>query len=166
MFAPRVIGHISSPYRDTKQIPKGLHTKHDAEGMLNILPEFEVGLTDIEGFSHLFVLWVFDRAQGFDLIGSPPFEKDRTESSLHARPAGQTRSDSRWSAWYVAKVANCMCVVSTCSTGRRFLTSSPICRACPPKRCAADGWLKRRPGTFPTQAQTRVSSAAAVPYDS
>jgi tRNA (Thr-GGU) A37 N-methylase len=25
--------------------------------MLEILPEFEVGLTDIEGFSHVFVIW-------------------------------------------------------------------------------------------------------------
>ncbi len=95
MFAPRVIGHISSPYRDTKQIPKGLHTKHDAEGMLNILPEFEVGLTDIEGFSHLFVLWVFDRAQGFDLIGSPPFDERphgvfATRSPRRPNPIGLT----------------------------------------------------------------------------
>ena len=53
MFVPRPIGFVSSPYNDTKQIPKGLHTKHEAEGTLKILPEFEVGLTDIEGFSHL-----------------------------------------------------------------------------------------------------------------
>ncbi len=29
--------------------------------MLRVLPEFELGLTDIEGFSHLFVIWEFDR---------------------------------------------------------------------------------------------------------
>jgi tRNA (adenine37-N6)-methyltransferase len=74
MFVPRPIGFVSSPYNDTKQIPKGLHTKHEAEGILRILPEFETGLTDIEGFSHLFVLWEFDRSQSFDLIGKPPFE--------------------------------------------------------------------------------------------
>ena len=26
----------------------------------------------IEGFSHLLIIWVFDRANGFDLIGIPP----------------------------------------------------------------------------------------------
>jgi tRNA (adenine37-N6)-methyltransferase len=29
-------------------------------------------LTDIEGFSHLFVLWIFDRIAGYDLLVTPP----------------------------------------------------------------------------------------------
>jgi tRNA-Thr(GGU) m(6)t(6)A37 methyltransferase TsaA len=40
--------------------------------VLKILPEFEAGLTDIEGFSHLVVIWEFDRSHGFDLLGRPP----------------------------------------------------------------------------------------------
>lgn len=72
MFSFRAIGFVRSPYTDTKQVPKGLGAKHEAEGVLEILPEFEPGLTDIEGFSHLIVLWAFDRAQGFDLLGTPP----------------------------------------------------------------------------------------------
>jgi tRNA (adenine37-N6)-methyltransferase len=38
------------------------------------LPDFELGLTDIEGFSHLMVIWAFDRSHGFDLFGIPPSE--------------------------------------------------------------------------------------------
>jgi tRNA-Thr(GGU) m(6)t(6)A37 methyltransferase TsaA len=75
MFNPKAIGFVESPYTDTKAIPKGLGAKHDAEGVLRILPEFELGLTDIEGFSHLFVIWAFDKSDGFDLIGSPPFDE-------------------------------------------------------------------------------------------
>jgi len=75
VFTPRAIGFVRSPYTSTKSIPKGLGAKHDAEGVLEILPEFELGLTDIEGFSHLFVLWAFDRSEGFELIGSPPFDE-------------------------------------------------------------------------------------------
>jgi tRNA-Thr(GGU) m(6)t(6)A37 methyltransferase TsaA len=95
MFVPRPIGFVSSPYNDTKQIPKGLHTKHGAEGILKVLPEFEIGLTDIEGFSHLFILWEFDRSESFDLIGKPPFE-DRshgvfaTRSPRRPNPIGLT----------------------------------------------------------------------------
>jgi tRNA-Thr(GGU) m(6)t(6)A37 methyltransferase TsaA len=45
--------------------------------VLRILPEFEPGLTDIEGFSHLVVIWEFDRSpklelRGSDLLGTPP----------------------------------------------------------------------------------------------
>jgi tRNA-Thr(GGU) m(6)t(6)A37 methyltransferase TsaA len=95
MFVPQPIGHVSSPYKDTAEIPKGLNAKHDAEGVLKVLPEFELGLTDIEGFSHLFVLWEFDRSRNFDLIGKPPFD-DRphgvfaTRSPRRPNPIGLT----------------------------------------------------------------------------
>ena len=72
MFSSRPIGFVTSPFKQTSEIPKGLGAKHDADGVLVILPEFEAGLTDIEGFSHLIVIWEFDRSQGFELLGSPP----------------------------------------------------------------------------------------------
>ena len=95
MFSPQTIGRINSPYHDTKQIPKGPGAKHDAEGTLEILPQFGLGLTDIEGFSHLFVLWVFDHSEGFDLLGTPPID-DRphgvfaTRSPRRPNPIGLT----------------------------------------------------------------------------
>ncbi|PYV63241.1 MAG: tRNA (N6-threonylcarbamoyladenosine(37)-N6)-methyltransferase TrmO, partial [Acidobacteria bacterium] len=49
MFTSRPIGFVSSPYKETSQIPKGLGAKHDVDGVLKILPEFEAGLLDIEG---------------------------------------------------------------------------------------------------------------------
>ena len=81
MFTPRPIGYVHSPYSETSQVPKGLGAKHEAEGELEILPEFEAGLTDIEGFSHLIVVWVFDRSDGFELCGKPPCD-DRPTAYL------------------------------------------------------------------------------------
>jgi tRNA (adenine37-N6)-methyltransferase len=72
MFTSRAIGFVASPFKHTSEIPKGLGAKHDADGVLVVLPEFEAGLTDIDGFSHLIVIWEFDRSQGFELLGSPP----------------------------------------------------------------------------------------------
>ena len=72
MFSPQAIGYVRSPHKTTQDVPRGLGTKHDADGVLEILPQFEAGLTDIEGFSHLLVFWVFDRAEGFELVGTPP----------------------------------------------------------------------------------------------
>jgi tRNA-Thr(GGU) m(6)t(6)A37 methyltransferase TsaA len=40
--------------------------------VIEVAPHLEAGLTDIEGFSHLYVLWVFDRAGTAELIGTPP----------------------------------------------------------------------------------------------
>jgi tRNA-Thr(GGU) m(6)t(6)A37 methyltransferase TsaA len=95
MFTPRPIGFVRSAYQGTHEVPKGLGAKHQAEGTLDILPEFEAGLTDIEGFSHLFVLWVFHQAEGFELIGTPPSD-DRphgvfaTRSPKRPNPIGLT----------------------------------------------------------------------------
>ena len=95
MFEARPIGFIRSPYRSTSEVPRGLGAKHDAEGTLEILPEFQPGLSDIEGFSHLMVLWEFDRSQGFELIAHPPSD-DRphgvfaTRSPLRPNPIGLT----------------------------------------------------------------------------
>jgi tRNA (adenine37-N6)-methyltransferase len=72
MVPMQTIGLVRSPYTETAHIPRGPGAEHDAEGILDILPEFEEGLTDIEGFSHLFVLWIFDRAAGYELLVTPP----------------------------------------------------------------------------------------------
>ena len=95
MFTPQPIGYVSSRYQDTAAIPKGLGAKHDAEGVLTILPEFEPGLTDIEGFSHIFVIWTFDRSQGFDLFGAAPTDSRphgvfATRSPRRPNPIGLT----------------------------------------------------------------------------
>jgi len=74
LFTPRAIGYVRTPFAQTSEVPKGPGTKHVATGTLEILPEFEEGLKDIEGFSHLFVLWVFDRSEGYELLGAPPGE--------------------------------------------------------------------------------------------
>lgn len=66
------IGFVRSPFAQPAQVPRGLGAKHAEAGVLEILPEFEAGLKDIEGFSHLYVLWVFDRSQGYDLVNTPP----------------------------------------------------------------------------------------------
>ena len=72
LFTPQPIGFVTSPFKETAAVPKGLGAKHEDEGVLRIRPEFEEGLTDIEGYSHLIVLWAFDRSEGFDLMVTPP----------------------------------------------------------------------------------------------
>ena len=95
IFTPQPIGFVSSPFKDTAAIPKGLGAKHEAEGVLNILPAFELGLTGIEGFSHLIVLWAFDRSDGFDLLVTPPTDNRphgvfSTRSPRRPNPIGLT----------------------------------------------------------------------------
>jgi len=105
MFTSRPIGFVSSPYNDASEVPKGLGAKHEADGVLKILPEYEAGLTDIEGFSHLVVIWEFDRSpklelRGDDLLGTPPSDNRRhgvfaTRSPRRPNPIGLTTVELR-----------------------------------------------------------------------
>ena len=91
----RPIAHVRTPFTATAQIPKGPRAEHTTEGVIELLPEMAEGLLDIEGFSHLYVLWVFDRAEGFSLRATPPTD-DRphgvfaTRSPRRPNPIGLT----------------------------------------------------------------------------
>lgn len=93
MFRLEPIGVVRTPYTDTAQVPKGLGAKHDVDGFIEIRPELEQGLEDIEGFSHLYVIWIFHRADGCELTAHPPSD-DRphgvfaTRSPQRPNPVG------------------------------------------------------------------------------
>jgi tRNA-Thr(GGU) m(6)t(6)A37 methyltransferase TsaA len=72
MYTLNPIGVVRTTFTETAKIPKGLGAKHVAEGTIEIRPELEAGLQDIEGFSHLYVIWVFDRSERWDLVAHPP----------------------------------------------------------------------------------------------
>ena len=91
----RPIGFVRSPYSETAQVPKGFGAQHEAEGTIEILPEYELGLTDIEGFSHLYVIWVFGRSDHYELLGTPPTDTTphgvfATRSPWRPNPIGLT----------------------------------------------------------------------------
>lgn len=95
MFMMKQIGVVRCDYSDTSQIPKGCGAEHNAEGVLEISTEFEQGLTDIEGFSHLFVIWVFNQSEGYDLLVTPPTDNQphgvfATRAPWRPNPIGLT----------------------------------------------------------------------------
>jgi tRNA (adenine37-N6)-methyltransferase len=92
----RPVGVVRSGYGGKAEIPKGPGAKHEAEGTLEILPELARGLQDIEGFSHLYVIWTFDRAEPGDVLEAWPPTDDRphgvfaTRSPQRPNPIGLT----------------------------------------------------------------------------
>ena len=95
VFSMQPIGFVRSPYHNTRDIPKGCGATHEAEGVLEIRPDLEAGLADIEGFSHLIVLWVFDRSEGCQLTATPPSDNRAhgvfaTRSPRRPNPIGLT----------------------------------------------------------------------------
>lgn len=93
-FTMTPIGVVRGPYRDVSEIPKGPGAEHRAEGTLELRADLEPGLADIEGFSHLFVVWVFDRSEGFELRSRVPLDPSdehgvfATRSPFRPNPIG------------------------------------------------------------------------------
>lgn len=75
-FNFKPIGIVHSPFRKKEDIPREKNIApegfKDIKGSLEIFPEFEKGLTDIDGYSHIFVIFVFHEAQEKNLIAHPP----------------------------------------------------------------------------------------------
>ena len=70
------IGLIHSPYKESKDMPIQGAFKRDVMGQIEIFPEYEQGLKDIEGFSHLILIYYFNKAKEEKLIGKPFLEDE------------------------------------------------------------------------------------------
>ncbi|MEJ2368048.1 MAG: tRNA (N6-threonylcarbamoyladenosine(37)-N6)-methyltransferase TrmO [Acidobacteriota bacterium] len=65
------IGYIRSPFTDTAGMPIQPAGASGVEGRIEVLPEYEEGLKDLSGFSHVIVLCHFHKARGFELSVVP-----------------------------------------------------------------------------------------------
>jgi tRNA-Thr(GGU) m(6)t(6)A37 methyltransferase TsaA len=61
------IGFIHSPFSSLEGMPIQPTGAAGVRGRVEILPEYRAGLKDIEGFSHLILLYLFHRSSGFQL---------------------------------------------------------------------------------------------------
>ncbi len=67
----RPIGVIRSPFQDVKGMPIQPSGAVDVQGKVILDTAFEEGLTDIEGFSHIILLYLFHRSEGYQLMVKP-----------------------------------------------------------------------------------------------
>ena len=67
------IGIIRSTFRDTGQAPYQGHRIKEIS-QIEVFKEFEEGLKDIEGFSHIIVIFWFHKSQGYHLLVKTPWD--------------------------------------------------------------------------------------------
>jgi len=80
----RPIGIIHTEFWNKKDTPiQGVFAK-DAKGKVEIFPEYAAGLKDIEGFSHLILIYHFHLSDGYSLI-SMPFLEDQPHGIFSIR---------------------------------------------------------------------------------
>jgi len=93
------IGLMHSPFENKEDVTA--NRNRDPEGFLQtrgeieIFPEYAPGLQDIDGFSHLIVLFAFHRSETGSLWAHPPWDRKRrgvfsTRSPSRPNPIGMT----------------------------------------------------------------------------
>jgi tRNA (adenine37-N6)-methyltransferase len=85
------IGIIHSPHTTKERCPIQPAFAGEAQGRVEVFPQFAAGLKDVETFSHVYLLYAFDRATEVELV-RPTFLDDTARgifSSRHpSRPNG------------------------------------------------------------------------------
>jgi tRNA (adenine37-N6)-methyltransferase len=69
-FIMKPIGVIHTPFTDKSQTPIQ-PTRSQEVGRVQVYPEFSEGLQDLEGFSHIFLLYILHQSIGYTLRVKP-----------------------------------------------------------------------------------------------
>ena len=78
------IGVIHSAFTDPADTPIQSIFADGARGTVEVFPEYAAGLKDIDGFSHLILIYHFHLAEGYSLI-SKPFIGDKEKGIFSIR---------------------------------------------------------------------------------
>ena len=76
-FIFKPIGVIRSPYTPQTGAPRQGRFAPKVESRIVLDPEYAEGLTDVETFTHLIVIYLFDRSKGWTSMVRTPWEEER-----------------------------------------------------------------------------------------
>ncbi len=79
------IGTIHTPFSNLEGMPIQPSGARDVAGTIILQPQYEAGLRDLEGFSHIFLLYHFHLSSGYRLTVTPYL--DTVERGLFATRA-------------------------------------------------------------------------------
>ena len=80
----RKIGVIHSPFKNPRGMPIQSKGAKGIKGVIDINPEYVIGLKDIQGFSHIILLYQFHVSKGYSLTVKP-FLDTRTHGVFATR---------------------------------------------------------------------------------
>ena len=70
------IGVIHSPFKEPTGTPIQPTAAKGIEGMVEVFPEYAEGLKDVEGFSHIILIYHFHLSKGFSLKVKPYMDNE------------------------------------------------------------------------------------------
>jgi tRNA (adenine37-N6)-methyltransferase len=73
----RPIGVIHTPFKELENMPIQPSGAAGIRGTVDLFPEFAEGLKDLDGFSHLILLYHFHESRGYKLIVTPFLDSEQ-----------------------------------------------------------------------------------------
>lgn len=138
------IGYIQTPFMTISDMPIQPSGANSAEGIIELNPEFVSGLFDLEGFSHLILIYHFHLIKGHKLYVIP-FMDDQPHGIF------ATRAPTRPNAIGISivelrKIENNLIHISEVDmvNGTPLLDIKPFFTKCDNRTDAKAGWLERK----------------------
>jgi len=141
----QAIGIIHSPYKDRAEAPYQGYKSEDIS-QIEVFREFEEGLQDIEGFSHIIVIYWFHKSEGYHLLVKTPWDDIphglfATRSPHRPCPLGLTVAE------LVAREENVLRVKGLDAIdGTPLLDIKPYIPAADERPVVKSGWLEGKLG--------------------
>ena len=70
------IGVIHSPFKEVEGVPIQPTGAQGVKGSIEVFPEYCAGLKDVEGFSHIILVYHFHLCKGYSLLVKPFMDKE------------------------------------------------------------------------------------------
>jgi tRNA-Thr(GGU) m(6)t(6)A37 methyltransferase TsaA len=146
------IGIIHSPFKTTQGTPIQPSGAKGVAGSIEIFPEYAAGLADLDGFSHVYVLYHFHLSKKFALKVKP-FLDDRWRG-LFATRAPSRPNPIGLSVVRLVEITDNILRVEDIDVvdGTPLLDIKPYVPAFDAPRVAKTGWIEQKTGNIPQAA--------------
>ena len=76
VYTVKPIGVIHSPFKEARGVPIQASVARDVEGVVEVYTEYVDGLKDLDGFSHIILVYYFHLVKRYSLLVKPYLDKD------------------------------------------------------------------------------------------
>ena len=106
------IGYFTTPFTDIAGMPIQPSGAREVQGTITIHDQFAAGLTDLDGFSHIIVIYHLHQIKGYDLMVKPFLDTEKhgvfaTRSPKRPNPIGLSVMELIRTEGNLLHVANC-----------------------------------------------------------
>lgn len=140
------VGVVHSPFKDVKGMPIQTVGAKGVGGALEIEPQYQDGLKDLEGFSHIILIYHFHRSKGYSLEVKPFMDDD--VRGVFATRAPQRPNPIGISVVKLVKVQGRMIFIEDVDIvdGTPLLDIKPFVPEFDVREVERTGWLSKKAG--------------------